>query len=232
MNDDARPSKNDLGNTYLQVTYGDKPFTSYPYKLSAFLFKMFGMGKGEKILDLGCGRGEFLDGFQKLGMITFGIDQAGAANSIAKDSEIKVGDIEERLPYPDNHFDLVFSKSVLEHFYYPEKILLEVWRVLKPGGRVISMTPDWYYCMKEFHDDFSHRTPFTLNSLAEIHLYAGFKDVESRRFIQLPAVWKHPSLQILVFLTRTVMPSKLKKGSKWVRFSKEVMLLASGTKSY
>lgn len=226
----SMPTKDKLGNTYLEVTYGDKPFTAYPSRLASYLFEKFSMQEQDLILDLGCGRGEFLDGFHKLGMRTYGLDQAGFANSVAKGSVFEVGDIEGRLPYPDNHFDFVFSKSVLEHFYYPEKILLEVHRILKPGGQVISMTPDWYYCVKEFHDDFSHRTPFTLNSISEIHSYSGFHGVKSQRFIQLPGVWAFPPLHVLVALTRSFAPSILKKKFKWVRFSKEVMLLASGVK--
>ena len=56
-------------------------------------------------------------------------------------------------------FDVIYSKSVIEHFYYPEKILKEAYRVLKPGGIIITLTPDWEFIYKSFYEDFTHRTP-------------------------------------------------------------------------
>ena len=43
----------------------------------------------------------------------------------------------EKFPYPyeNNFFDLVYSKSFIEHFYYTDKILEEIYRIIKPGGK-------------------------------------------------------------------------------------------------
>ena len=43
----------------------------------------------------------------------------------------------EALPFPDHHFDAVFFVRTLLHVVNASKALTEVWRVLKPGGRVI-----------------------------------------------------------------------------------------------
>ena len=52
----------------------------------------------------------------------------------------------ERIPYPDAHFDLVFSDNVLEHLEKPELVFREVRRVLKPGGVFLTKTPNrWHY---------------------------------------------------------------------------------------
>ena len=52
------------------------------------------------------------------------------------------------------------------------------------------MTPDWSYVYDHFYDDYTHKKPFTLNSLREIHEANNFKDIRVKRFKQLPILWK------------------------------------------
>ena len=219
----------DLGDTYLDVTYGSKPFTEYPLQLAREIVSRLDIEVGSLVLDMGCGRGEMAEAFKALGMQVVGVDQASP--TIANYSfDFHKSDLEKGLNLESSQFDVVFSKSVLEHFYYPEKLLVEAHRVLKPGGKVVSMTPSWRHNFKMFFDDFSHRTPFTLNSLREIHQYAGFSQVEAHYFIQLPKVWRSKFLEVLSrFLGRLIPDSA--KVSKTLRFSREVMLLGHGIKT-
>lgn len=48
------------------------------------------------------------------------------------------------LPFSDSSFDLVMSKSVLEHLVEPEAVFNEVARVLRPGGTFVFLTPNWF----------------------------------------------------------------------------------------
>ena len=50
----------------------------------------------------------------------------------------------EALPFPDASFDLVMSRSVLEHLEHPEAVFREVSRVLKPGGHFVFLIPNFY----------------------------------------------------------------------------------------
>jgi len=166
---------------YIDIVYSanKKPFSSYPEKLIKYLAKRYNLKKNSKILELGCGRGEFLDEFTKLGMNGYGIDLSNYADKFCKNAEIKVVDItKEHVPYPDNSFDIVYSKSFIEHFYYPEDVFKEAYRVLKPSGILINLTPEWNYIYKSFYDDYTHRTPFTKKSLEDIYLVSGFKNVK------------------------------------------------------
>tara|TARA_B100001964_G_C14011825_1_gene499699 strand:- start:254 stop:778 length:525 start_codon:yes stop_codon:yes gene_type:complete len=147
------------------------------------------------------------------------------------EAEILQSDLRnEPLPYEDNSFDYVFSKSVLEHFYYPEELVQEIFRILKPGGLVITMVPDWESVYKTFYDDYTHRTPFTVVSLRDIFIINGFNNVKVEKFIQIPFLWTMPWLQPFSVLVAMVTPKLLKQHSKFVKFSKEVMLLSSAMK--
>jgi len=50
------------------------------------------------------------------------------------------------LPFDDDTFDIVFTRYVLEHVADPDEFLIEICRVLKPGGAFLFLTPNkWHY---------------------------------------------------------------------------------------
>lgn len=215
---------------YLKIVYNkkDRPYTDYPAKLTKYLYDRYQMSEGQKLLDVGCGRGEFLKGFMRLGLDVKGVDISPEALEFNRDCDIKIVDIENsKIPFEDNTFDIIYSKSVLEHFYYPERYMTEVYRILKPNGILLTMVPEWESNYKIYYDDYTHRTPFTLISLGHIYLMHNFKSVQVERFRQLPFLWRHPYLKPFCALMGKVMP---RSDIKLIRFSKEVMLLASGRK--
>ena len=223
---------------YIDVVYSaeKKPFSDYPSKLIKELVKKYEIDLNSSILELGCGRGEFLNEFTNLGMKGFGTDVSSYAKDFCKNAEIKISDItKEKLPYPDNHFDIVYSKSFIEHFYYPEIVFEEAYRVLKPSGKFINLTPEWKYIYKTFYEDYTHRTPFTEKSLKDIHSIYGFKNVQVESFKQLPILWSSNFFLRNIFkflseLTRIFVPEYFRMKFKWIRFSKEIMLLSFATK--
>ena len=98
------------------------------------------------VLDIGCGHGDFLRDVYARTPHTYGIDpdaEALASNSIIQHTTVGSTD---QLLFEDQFFDLVVSAWVLEHLEQPEQAFQEVYRVLKPGGRVIFLTPNaWNY---------------------------------------------------------------------------------------
>ena len=218
---------------YVSIVYNekDKPFTQYPDQLAKYLVERYGLSNGKKILDLGCGRGEFLRGFVRCGLKGYGVDESLAAQAICPEEEILQTDLEkQQLPYEDNSFDIIYSKSVFEHFYYPEKLVQEIHRILKPGGLVITMTPDWEFIYKTFYDDCTHRTPFTLTSLKNIFIINNFNEVKVERFRQLPFLWSLPLLKPFCSIVAFIAPRSLRPYSKLIRFSQEIMLLSTAFK--
>lgn len=108
---------------------------------------------GEKILDLGCGNGRFIELFKEQNIEYFGLDNSERLIEIAKKryprGKFQIADA-FNLPFPDNFFDKVFSIAVLHHIpsdQYRTRFLEEVRRVLKPGGILILTV--WYLWQKK-----------------------------------------------------------------------------------
>jgi SAM-dependent methyltransferase len=101
---------------------------------------------GKRLLDAGCGR--YLEFSRELAgdVQVVGIDLETRLDTLNRQSPYGVrGDL-ERLPFPSDYFDLVISRSVIEHLPDPPAVFREFHRVLKPGGKVILSTPNrWDY---------------------------------------------------------------------------------------
>ena len=218
-----------MQDKYLETIYdeSERPITRYPYQLARFLTERYHIEKGSKLLDVGCGRGDFLHGFQKCGIRVMGVDGA------KRNEPHFVGGVDlekDRLPFRDNSIDVVFSKSVLEQLHDPGNMLTEAYRVLKPGGRIITMVPDWQTCMYIYYDDHTHVQPYTQVGLRDCMRIYGFKGVCSEQFYQLPIVWKYPCIKVVCRMLQLTGSVKKISKNKFYRFSRELMLLASGTK--
>lgn len=226
-----------MNKNYLNVIYSPeaRPFTSYPKSLIKHLMQKYKIKKGSKILDVCCGRGDFLNEFISAGLDGYGIDIEKECLDYFPKIKFNQLDVETSdFVYEDNYFDIVFNKSVIEHFYNPEKILKECFRVLKPGGIIITLTPSWKHNQVSFYNDFTHKQPFTKESLYDFHRIYGFNDVEVDYFVQLPSLWKNNLISKLVYLisliSRVFLPDLLKKKSKFIFFSKEIMLICKANK--
>ena len=220
-----------MPKNYLSVVYDHKshPYTDYPKQLCSYLFQYFELKKGMKMLEPGCGRGEFLNNFKELGLDCVGVDISAEAADFENGLDVKICDVEnEKMPFDDNTFDVIYSKSFIEHLYYPERYLEEAFRVLKPNGILLTLVPDWESNYKTYFDDFTHRSPFTKVALTDAYKMYGFKDIDVFKFRQLPIVWRYPKLNYFCAAISPLIPIRTK--NKFLRWSRELMLVGSGRK--
>jgi len=190
------------------------------------------MKKGDKLLDIGCGRGDFTRAFKDLGLDVTGIDREKGDKAVLDGIDVRLSDDFENnaFPFEDNSFDIVFSKSVIEHVGKPNNFMRETHRVLKPGGRVVTMTPDWHSQMYIFYDDPTHLHPYTCTGLKDLLAMYGFKEIKAELFYQLPVVWKYPFMKIVCLGLQLLGPVKKIYKNKLIRWSRELMILGTGIK--
>jgi len=97
-----------------------------------------------KLLDVGCGDGRFLAWMSRLGWEGVGVDLDGVAVQTATE-RFGVTAFEgtiESTRFPTSSFDVVTMHHVFEHLSDPMKTLAECYRVLRPGGKLVIVTPN------------------------------------------------------------------------------------------
>lgn len=102
---------------------------------------------GKRVLDIAIGTGWSTEQFARAGANVSGIDLTPKAVEFAKkrfavsglpEADIRVADA-QALPWPDNTFDFVLAWGCLMHMPRTEQAISEIYRVLKPGGRMAAM---------------------------------------------------------------------------------------------
>ncbi len=103
------------------------------------------VGKGNKILEVGCRAGNLTQFFKDGNEVT-GVD---VDRNALKLFEERLGckghwvDMDsENLPFENGQFDVVVFSEVMEHLRFPQKALAEIARVLKKSGRMIGSVPN------------------------------------------------------------------------------------------
>jgi SAM-dependent methyltransferase len=149
---------------------------------------------GERVLDVGCGAGRFVAALQAAGADPVGVELAEAAleraRANAPGADLRLLADDGSIPLGHASVDLVWCSEVLEHVADTAHLLLEVRRVLRPGGRLLVTVP--YHgrlqaamiALTRFEAHFDplgqHLRFYTRRSLAETLRHAGFEDVRVR----------------------------------------------------
>jgi SAM-dependent methyltransferase len=136
-----------LLNSEIEIRYSEESQTDSNLSCGNNL-SFLELKQGERVLDLGCGRGlETIEGAKMVGETgeAVGLDITPKMLATAKENAKKqnisnvrfeVGDI-ENLPFGDNRFDAVMSNCVINHAKDKMKTYLEINRILKDRGRFV-----------------------------------------------------------------------------------------------
>jgi ubiquinone/menaquinone biosynthesis C-methylase UbiE len=147
--------------------------------------------KDQKVIDVGCGKGDFVRYLDELGFHAFGLDLSlealhKARSTRANDSYVAAS-LEEGLPFSDGSFGAIFCSEVLEHIFSVHSALSELNRILLSEG-VLILTVPYHGVAKDlaiaafgferhFNPNISHIRFFTRKSLAANLNRSGFEIV-------------------------------------------------------
>lgn len=114
-------------------------------KLIDGFVRLSGLGKGAKVVDLGCGSGIFTYLLSTRGYDVEGLDISPKLLELGRRKWPTIpfveGDV-EHLPYEDGALDGVLLSGIVHHFPDPRLFAAEVFRVLRPGGRFVAFDPN------------------------------------------------------------------------------------------
>ncbi len=195
---DPMPTEKGMLNTYPKYyTHGLKRPSTFRVKIMDSIKYILGVDSMVKrvaklrlpnksahsVLDVGCGSGALLDYLKQKGWSVAGTEIDAAAIKIAKDQyglDIKNGEL-IKLHLPGNAYDLIIMHHVLEHVHDPISFLAECYRLLKPGGDLIIVTPNYdswasHFFAKEWFclEPPRHLYLFSPNNLLKCVNKAGF----------------------------------------------------------
>jgi SAM-dependent methyltransferase len=135
------------------------------------------------VLELGAGYCDFSNNIHAATRVAMDID-AGVGERAAAGVRAEVGDCSNLDRFDAGTFDTVFASNLLEHLDRPATLQLlgGVRRVLRPGGRIVLVQPNFRLRPREYFDDYTHVQIFTDRSLPDLLASVGFtvERVEAR----------------------------------------------------
>jgi SAM-dependent methyltransferase len=135
-----------------------------------------------KLVDLGCGKVPLYESYKKFASACTCADWE---SSIHQNPFLDITcDLNAPLPFGSEEFDTVILSDVLEHIAKPEALWNEMFRILKPGGKIILNVPFFYKLHETPHDYFRY-TKYALQNFA---LSAGLKLILLKEIGGLPEI--------------------------------------------
>jgi SAM-dependent methyltransferase len=117
------------------------PLKASPYSSHALLLAEFpSRGEGRRVLDIGCGYGHLGAFLAQRGFAVTGVDYPGISHS--PEIAFVAADLDHGLPALNGTFDFILCADILEHLKNPLEMLLNIRKLLAPGGALIASLPN------------------------------------------------------------------------------------------
>lgn len=176
------PTKDELNEHYMGYGRNDylSPVTIKRYNELLDRFEKY--RKTNRILDVGCGIGYFLEEAKKRNWEVYGTEYTDVAVEICKNKGISMQNgVLDPSHYDTESFDVITSFEVIEHINNPKEELASFYRLLRKGGAVYVTTPNFNsllrYRLKETYDMIcypEHLSYYTPKTLRHVFRKAGF----------------------------------------------------------
>lgn len=126
------------------------------------------LSPGQRVLDLGCGVGDYCAEIKRLGCSVIGVDQDVTA-ARGRFAEIALAQMDAtKLGFSGESFDRISCVNTIEHVREPARLLAEVDRLLRPGGRLVVTTFDYDFLLHRFLYDATHLWEWTLEEFTTL----------------------------------------------------------------
>ena len=106
------------------------------------IIEIFRSNKSGKVLDLGCGDGDYSVCLQESGFEVIAGDMDVERFKHKDKINFQVCNVTKRLPFEDSSLDYILLAEVIEHLQNPYEVIGEINRVLKENGKLILSTPN------------------------------------------------------------------------------------------
>ena len=198
--------------------------------------------EGKELHEIGCGLGVELAELGRLGFDVTGIDLApGAVRQCGEYLEREgvagkalVGNA-EKLDFPEHRFDAVYSSGVLQHTPDIDRAIGEIWRVLRPGGKILIILyhrHSWFYLLHRLSGvsvEFDSDDAPIVNSYTKAELrslFSQFRDLRIEVEYWRPLPTMRPGVIPLVYNRVFVPAARLVPRAAIQRFGWHLVLTA------
>jgi len=154
-----------------------------------------------RLLDVGCAFGFLMRELKRFFSEVHGCDISKFAIAKAReynpDADLKVVDIEERLPYPDEFFDCIAALDVLEHTKSFEESLRRLITKLRQGGHIIISSPLYAWPRKLFGSLDKDKTHISIpreSRLKELIQELKLVIISEKKFARFPLLRRIPKI--------------------------------------
>lgn len=172
-----------MASDYFSTRYNYDPGRKKVWKAICDYLNQY-IPSGSTVLDLGSGYCNFINNIKAKNKFAVDADQTSSeyCNNDVTFICAKATEIE----FAQNTFDVIFASNFFEHLNDEElsTVFVKIYAVLRSGGKLIILQPNYYYAYREYWDDYTHKKAFSHTSICDFLHSQKFKTIKvCKRFL-------------------------------------------------